>query len=530
MRHLPKSLFGEPQRRRYHDIYAAIPSRGWRRFSNRALALSACALLFVGVTGLLFIRSTLNAETLTLYPSACLGGWQNPERAQGELTEDAANLDAFSEGSPAILPEDTVSEIFCGGFVADIPPNTEPTSLTLLLAWSTKQSEELVPEMVSGEDFASSSTELLDAPEGSSPSFELIEPETPAPEEPAPAPAPVETPEPETPAPEPEPTPEPEPEPAPAPDEPEPSPEPEPVSFLKNLTAVAYAQEEPSPVQEETEEETPEPPPVEATPVVLPNAAFIEVRYTFDGSTWYSLGTFDETHIVPTTFTIPVPPQASWTSLSSFQISVRSSPTIDGAPTVYLDGMELRVGYDPAAETRFFTDKDLYATTDFIVVTSSEPQSAVEIYWLDDPDITPEASNVYAAIVGDDGTVTLEADTLFPGRFALVNTTQKLHCSNYYLSQCLAHGALGQTIITIAFSEDIPGILAARMASTTASTTPPVEGEVRDLPIPPVPIIEVPVTPEEPEAAPPPAPVESPEPPPEPVVPLENDVPDAPAE
>lgn len=512
MRHLLKSVFGKSHRR-YHDIYPAAPSRGWRRFPNHALALSAAALLFVGASGFLLIRSTLNAETLTLYPGACLGGWQNPERAQGELTEDASNLHAFAEGSSAILPADTVSEIFCGGFIADIPPNTEPTTLTLLLAWSTERADE--PPVVSGEDFGSSTGELLDAPDGSSPSFELIEPEDDAPVIPEPEPV-ADDPPPEPPA-EPEPPPEPEPR-------IEPEPAPEPVSFLRSLAAVAHAQEEPSPLEEEAPDVPGEVPPLEEAPVVLPDSAFVEVRYTFDGSTWYSLGTFDDAHIVPTTFSIPVPPQTSWTNLSSFQISVRSSPTIDGAPTVYLDGMELRVGYDPLTETRFFADKNLYATTDFIVITSSEPRSAVEIYWLDDPDTAPEASNVYAAIVGDDGTVTLEAKTLFPGTFALVNTTTKWHCSNFYLSQCLAHDALGQAVITVALPEDIPGILAAHMASTTASTTPP-EGGAPDSSGPS--IIEVPLAPEEGNPSPPS--VESPEPPPQPVVPLEDDVPDAPS-
>jgi hypothetical protein len=472
------------------------------------VVFSVTMLVLAGGSSFLFIRSVLNAETLTLYPSACLGGWDNPERAQGELTEDASNLHAFAEGSSAILPADTVSEIFCGGFTADIPPGTEPKTLTLLLAWSTERAED--PPVVSGEDFASSSREVLDAPAGSEPSFELIEPkdtpleEAPASEEPPAPPAEPPVEEPADTAPE---------------STPEPAADPGPVSLLKRLVATAYAQEEEPPAPEP--DPLPDgPAPPEEVPVVLPNAAFIEVRYTLDGTTWHSLGTFDKEHVVPTTFSIPVPPETSWTNLSSFQISVRSSATLDGAPPVYLDGMELRVGYDPLAVTRFFADKDLYAMTDLMVISSSEPRSAVQVYWLDDPDTAPEASNVYAAIVGDDGTVALEAKTLFPGRFMLVNTTQKWHCSNLYLSQCIARGSLGQTLVTVALPEDIPGILAARLASSTASTTsevPPAEGEPS-----PVPVIEVP-----PDEDPGP-PVESPEPEPEPVVPLENDAPDAP--
>ncbi len=92
----------------------------------------------------------------------------------------------------------------------------------------------------------------------------------------------------------------------------------------------------------------------------------------------------------------------------------------------------------------FVADKSFYTTADIIRISNARPSSAIEIYWLDNPEAAgnpdPESrpSNVYAVMIGDDGTVNTEAVFLAPGSYVLVNTLEPEHCAGFYLSQCRA--------------------------------------------------------------------------------------------
>jgi hypothetical protein len=101
-------------------------------------------------------------------------------------------------------------------------------------------------------------------------------------------------------------------------------------------------------------------------------------------------------------------------------------------------------------------DKTSYAVSEIIRISNTPLGSAVEIYWLDNPDTAlnpdPESwpSNVYATLVNDDGTVNIDAATLSPGRYVLVNTFEKEHCGGLYLAQCRANNDyLGEVLLTI---------------------------------------------------------------------------------
>jgi hypothetical protein len=481
---------------RYYDIYPK-PRSPRRRFPRLRLPLALGLVVLLLVSGL-WVSDTLQADTVTLYPTACLGGWKNTERAQGELSTNAADVRSYTESSVATLPPDTLAEMFCGGFTAEFPPRSSPKSLTLLVAWNTEVEADPTVPIVTGDNFESSSGEVLDAPEGTEPEFKLIEP---------PQDAEVIIVEPD-------------PEPAP-----EPAAESEPLSFLHQLIGVAHAQEdgvipvpevvsEPAPPTEVVPEPVPEGEPqanTEPTPQPTSPNAFLEVRYTLNGKDWESLGFYDAAHIVPTTFSIPLPENASWSDLTSFQISIRSNATLDGAAEVYLDGMELRIDYVEGVAP-FFSDKTLYSTEEIITLTSEIPGSAVQIYWLDNPETTPEPSQVYAGIIGDDGTIQLEARTLFPGRFEFVNTTTRGHCSNLYLEDCLVRGAPGSVVITIGTPEQVALTLASSTAAI-ASSSVPIEEEASALDK----IIDFIIgDDEEPVAEPIPAPLEPPAPTPEP--------------
>ena len=74
----------------------------------------------------------------------------------------------------------------------------------------------------------------------------------------------------------------------------------------------------------------------------------LEVLYTLDGTTWQSLGTVSADQLTASsTFEIPLENVQNWGDLSNVQISVRSLSGISAGSTVYLDGMQLEVGYGP---------------------------------------------------------------------------------------------------------------------------------------------------------------------------------------
>jgi len=101
-------------------------------------------------------------------------------------------------------------------------------------------------------------------------------------------------------------------------------------------------------------------------------------------------------------------------------------------------------------------EKNSYSLPEIIQISNSQIGSAIAIYWLDNPDTLnnpdPESrpSFVYATMVGDDGTVSIEASTLNPGNYVFVNTFEPEYCSGLYLSQCRQRSDyLGEVVITI---------------------------------------------------------------------------------
>lgn len=73
---------------------------------------------------------------------------------------------------------------------------------------------------------------------------------------------------------------------------------------------------------------------------------FLEVLYTFDGTTWRSLGKVNEASMKYRTFEIPVTATTSWSDMNQLQIKVQPIQRIDVAPTIYLDGIKVEVLYE----------------------------------------------------------------------------------------------------------------------------------------------------------------------------------------
>lgn len=90
---------------------------------------------------LLFTALPARADIITFYPSSCLGGWVNPEHAQGQFSvldrEDSTlfgDAATFSRENSAVL-EGSAAQIFCGGFKADVPEDANVSGFTLIFSW-----------------------------------------------------------------------------------------------------------------------------------------------------------------------------------------------------------------------------------------------------------------------------------------------------------------------------------------------------------------------------------------------------------
>ncbi len=129
---------------------------------------------------------------------------------------------------------------------------------------------------------------------------------------------------------------------------------------------------------------------------------------------------------------------------------------------------DVLVGPYPAPLSRTF-----YYSGDTIRVFSGYPRSVMEIYWMDDPDTAPEPSNVFAAEVGDDGTIALPAVSLPLGTFIFANTLPEAQCGGRYLSDCrMQKEYLGEFAVLVGSGSTIPGAPAFD-PSLTALPTPP---------------------------------------------------------
>ncbi len=96
------------------------------------MAMSSLVLLLVLGS---FISPKGKAESSIFYPDTCLGGWVNPQYAQGEQ-ETTSNGDEsqFTKNNSAVLPKNTDAEMYCGNFKGKFDSSTRPTKIIVSLA------------------------------------------------------------------------------------------------------------------------------------------------------------------------------------------------------------------------------------------------------------------------------------------------------------------------------------------------------------------------------------------------------------
>ena len=120
-----------------------------------------------------FLSPKGKADVATFYPTACLGGWNNPRNAEGEpQTTNNENASQFTNENSAVLASSTHADMYCGSFVGAIEKDTVPKKILVSIAWSTGGDIPL-EKNITAPTFSSSSMEILDTASTTSVSFTL---------------------------------------------------------------------------------------------------------------------------------------------------------------------------------------------------------------------------------------------------------------------------------------------------------------------------------------------------------------------
>ncbi|MEI6746944.1 MAG: hypothetical protein WCL34_13355 [Methylococcaceae bacterium] len=434
-----------------------------RRLVGGGILCGAVLMVVWGMVG------NSQAETSTLYPKACLGGWQHPDGAAGTPDVLGSPAGDFNKDNSA-WTSGSLSQIFCGSFHGDIPVNTSPTKIVVRLAWAvrgtpvsdhgsdTTGSDVNATTTITGDNFASSTEVLLDT-SSNAPSmllipiqsvFEQISSSTnyllPA-------------------------------LPAGGPDA--------PGTSVPQITPASDVTSPPEPALETVPPSAPQSYlslPSLLTWFFIPEKAFaattadmapdqvqsvddvLEVLYTLDGTTWQSLGTVSAEHLNDATFEIPLEAVHNWDDLSGMQISVRSLSGLADATTLYLDGMQLEVAYGPLQKDVVAAQVELKEDAR-IAYISSLPQRNLNITIGDSTSsglilsrgknsddkeelvihAAPGSAVVYndndssfglVSAVGDEPTH-LPVYSFPPGQYTLISTTEPGACQSLTKTECL---------------------------------------------------------------------------------------------
>ncbi len=325
-----------------------------------------------------------SADIASFFPTTCLGGWENTDKATGPPEVREAD-DTYSDSNSTSV-FNSAAQIFCSGFTGEIPENSVGKKIVLRFSWALEEGEERTQppdESEPREENSNDETEETDVLGASTTdATEESNDDGLTEEESAPiiSDDEAETPDFETPfqlepslEPEPEAEQESEPEePEESEDEPESEPSPQTSSFWNwksKFIRLAFAQEVEAPPSEtefpievegeiEQSEEDPEEMISEddgesvstttdevTEETLAAPGALLEILYTLDGREWHSLGHVEKI-TSEVTFELPIEMFAEIEDLKKVQIAVHTLPTFDSVPKIYLDSLWLEVEYE----------------------------------------------------------------------------------------------------------------------------------------------------------------------------------------
>lgn len=105
-----------------------------RTLQKKHIMMAISSLVLLLVLGN-FLSPKGKAESSIFYPETCLGGWINPQYAQGEgQTTSNGDESQFTKNNSAVLPKNTDAEMYCGNFKGTFDQATKPTKIIVSLA------------------------------------------------------------------------------------------------------------------------------------------------------------------------------------------------------------------------------------------------------------------------------------------------------------------------------------------------------------------------------------------------------------
>lgn len=329
-----------------------------RIVSTRFFFICTLIVVIAGVLSISFHAFVSRASIYNLYPSTCLGGWENTHLASGEPEAfEGAGAPAFTETNSARFDGSTHAQIYCGGFSGDVLENTVPKKILVKFSWAIEYPK-LDIEEFQDDDITTADLEQIEkSPEinnqdtSAEPAdqpltelnvnLEIIESETPEPpmiiESESESESPLieeEIVQPEVVLPESSPE--------------QPLQEPT-VSIFNLFTTIAHAQEtdDITMLSADAISEIASTTMGFATSTSESAYGLVEVVYTFDGVEWESLGYVEKDEFGDKYFEIPIEEASDWENISKIQIGVQSVPVVDGvAPIIYLDSVWIEAEYE----------------------------------------------------------------------------------------------------------------------------------------------------------------------------------------
>jgi hypothetical protein len=355
-----------------------------RRYWVRAGISTA---IIVGV--IIFVSGNVGrANIATLYATSCLGGWDNPQLAEGspDVKEAKPDSELFTSKNSAQL-KSAAAQIFCGGFKGKIPPDVQPKKVLLKLSWTVLGANSIVPAsgdavpaplsvpekpVVIEDTIKPEQVELIiDSSEDQVVELHVDEPIDTLPttsEIPKAIDQPVSEPPPPPPVPAPEIT-----------EPPAPASAPE-TSWLPWKVFTAIAQE----LLEEVPVSSTAPLEASTTEIIAPtgttesvsaDSPFLQVMYTLDGKTWNKLALVSTANWRDLAVELPL---TSWNELATVQISLQTVPSLAEQPIVLLDSVWLEVEYQGDASA--VQDKPDLKRDTIIQLLRAEPYYVVKIF------------------------------------------------------------------------------------------------------------------------------------------------------
>lgn len=348
---------------------------------HRGAVLAIACIIVVGSYAI--FSNSSKANTALFYATQCLGGWENPELAEGKPSlDDGAAGELFTRENAAIL-KNTQGVLYCGGFEGEIPKDSIPNKFIFHVSW-TIDNGEVSHEPVRAVDPIDAlpvETEVeVIVPEDDAATDEIKSEEEIKKEEEKKDEA--------------------------KPEEKTPEPTAWQRLFGKRVLAQEVAEvktEVKTEVQPEIKPEIkpetkieaagevlPEIPVEEAgvenpsentddTIVILPPSAepvsqdFMLIEYSFEGKEWYPLTYINPSNWASGSFDMPTN-LATWENADTIQVRFSPTATIDSIPNIYLDAMWIEAEYTPIEDVKVENennsdDKKLHAVS---VVSDSE--------------------------------------------------------------------------------------------------------------------------------------------------------------